>query len=541
MNVKLRISKIFILRFFILLILVWISFGFFPILNIEGDSSLFSAGCERLLKNGLNIPPDYFYDWNMQPLTGIIVIGTKHIFHFSSCEQIYSTLTYIFAIAYLFISSIFISKLSGIRWEYCFFINILFPESYCIAFYPNTLIFASLVSLTGFLLILKKPVNIVSILLLGLAPLFRVDVLAIYPVVFFLFWKHYNLKRTVLFTSLYAASTVFFLFIGYLVLNADPLVTLRGLESIDKIFDLGSFMRINIAFYSFPVVLLIIIGFIEIYKSSDYKIIAIVLLPIITLYLLYIDFSGQGTKHIQYIIPFTGILCTYSFKKIKEQIVNKKYTLSYILITLFLIQSFIGIRIYPESKPWIAKTYSQQNPRPTLASLVSFKVPKLGMTKIVIGAGQVIPTADELMLSNGNFFAPFYWHDVKKMEKDERKILEHIISEDQDTMFFMTTQASDWTLSQHLHNLGFHIETKDQKPINRTFSSDFYFVNDQDKRVIYVSCIELERNPESFNEVFSKFQHRPLFVMVQWDWQMFFIKEGMTKAEPLSNQFSVVR
>ena len=116
-----------ILRLFILLILVWISIGYLAILNIEGDSALFGAGCERLWQNGLSLPPDYFYEWDMQPLVGLIVVSAKHLLPLLTCEQLYNILTILFSISYLFVASVFVSKLSKIRWEYCFFILILFP------------------------------------------------------------------------------------------------------------------------------------------------------------------------------------------------------------------------------------------------------------------------------------------------------------------------------------------------------------------------------------------------------------------------------
>ena len=152
-------NQTLLLRVIILLIILWFSIGFFPVLNFEGDSSYLIAGCERMYNNGLNFPPDFYYEWNMQPLVGIFIVLLRHLFSFWNCEEIYSGLTLLITIAYLFISSHFVSKISKIRWEYIFIVFIFFPESYSVAFYPNTVIFASFTSLLAFLLILKKPFN----------------------------------------------------------------------------------------------------------------------------------------------------------------------------------------------------------------------------------------------------------------------------------------------------------------------------------------------------------------------------------------------
>ena len=52
-------SKI-ILRLIISLLFIWISFGFFPIINIESDSALLCASCERLYYNGFEMHPDFY-------------------------------------------------------------------------------------------------------------------------------------------------------------------------------------------------------------------------------------------------------------------------------------------------------------------------------------------------------------------------------------------------------------------------------------------------------------------------------------------------
>ncbi len=156
--------------------------------------------------------------------------------------------------------------------------------------------------------------------------------------------------------------------------------------------------------------------------------------------------------------------------------------------------------------------------------------------ELVIGAGQIIPTADEFMLISGNFFTPFYWNYIKHSELGERKVLEKILSEGSDSLYIMTTQASDWPLSQQLHGIGYVIRNINEK---KAFNSGLCFVRGNKK--IFVKTIDIERTPESFNNAFQTIENRPLYILADWDWQLFLINERKTNAEPISKKLSIVR
>jgi len=545
-QIKYHIQKnaTLILRAFIFLTLIWLSIGYFPILNIEGDSALFSAGCERLSQGKLSLPPVYFYEWDMQPLVGFIVVSAKHLFPHFTCEQIYYVFTILCSLIYFFVAALFVSKLTKIRWEYCFFILLLFPESYSIGYYSNTTIFASLVSLLAFLIILKKPLNPISMLLLGIAPLLRVDVLAIYPVILLLFWRHLDLKKSLYYSVFYAIGVLVICSIGFWLLKANPLATLNEynelLDHQSPSIDFKSFIMINAAFYLISMLILIFIGTSNLYKSKQYKLLFLCLLPIIILYIIYRDFSGAATKHIQYLLPFVSILVVYGLMVLKRQIVGKKYVTSFIILVLIIGQGFIGVRVFPNSKPWLTKIYSAQYPQPKIATLFSHSVKKVGKVEVVIGAGQIVSTADEYMLLSGNFFAPSYWYKLKKNELYERRILEKIITENKsDTLYFMTTQASDWSLSQHLHGIGFGIQGATADNLKGAFSSNFHFV--RGSKTIIVNCAFLDRTTESFNNAFNTIKNRPLYFMAMWDWQLYLANEKQTDALPISQQISIIR
>ncbi len=530
-----------ILRIIILLILIWISFGYFPILNVEGDSAFFSAGCERLYANGFQIPPDYFYEWDMQPLVGVILVGFKYIFPSLSCELIYNILTIICSISYFFVASQFISKLSKLRWEYCFIILILFPESYSIAYYSNTTIFASLISLIGFILIIKKPINFFSIFLLGIAPLLRVDILTIYPFILLLFWLNFSIKRSIIYSTIYTFSTISISIIGFYILKANPIRILHLYQSLNDTnlltFNIVDFLKINASFYTLASLILIVFGLMRLTKMKNYKLLLLILIPIITLYYIYGDFTGAATKHIQYLIPFTGLLVAFGIYEINNQSFKIKKILIIFISTIVAFQSFVGIRFISNSKPWIQKSYSQQNSRPTLLNLIQIPINPADSLQVVIGAGQIIPTADELMLLSGNFFTPFYWNSVKTFEFKQRKLIEKIISKNDSTLFFLTTQSSEWLFSQQLHGLGYKIEDIRNKTCSEKIYTEYLFKKETNK--IIVTSIDIDRNPNSFNKAFKIIKQRPLYVLTNWDWQLYMINEKMTQSEAISSSISV--
>ena len=531
-----------IINLLIITSIVWISVGFFPIINIEGDSALLSAGCARLADKKIVLPPDYFYMWNMQPMVGLSVTCIKSILPNWTTEQIYSFLTVAISLIYLFLCSQFIGKLLNLKWQFCFFVLILFPESYSIAYYPNSTIFASTLFLTSLLLIFKKPRNIISILLLGIAPLFRLDVIIIYPVILMLFWLNMDFKKSLVLSMTYALPVTLIVFAGLTLLKVNPIDTIKNLTrplyESSRSFNFISFFKVNSTFYTIPVIIMLLYGFLILLKTKKFKLISFCILPITILYFVYGDFFGGAPKHIHYLLPFTGILCAISFQHLKILFIEKNYYLPVIIISIIILQSFIGVRIYPNSKPWIGKLYSTQNPYPTLATIITTQIPNVGLLKLVFGAGQIIPTADEFMLLSGNVFTPFYWHNIKNNELHERKILKRIVDSNVDTLYFMTTQASDWALSQSLHNFGFKLIINDNQSLINPFSSNFKFI--KGNSVIVVNCIEVDRNPESFNKSFSTFEKKPLYLLTNWDWQNYFINEKMTLAKPISSQISVI-
>lgn len=529
------LKKDTVLNTLIVLMIGWMFVGFFPIVNIEGDSAFYIAGCERLYQYGFTTPPDYIYEWDMQPLMAYLIVGIRSVVSFLNCEQIYCTITFILSTLYLFIASLFISKVTTLKWQYSFILLFLLPESYAISYYPNTAIPASLFAIMAFYSLLHntKHADWIALALLIVAPLFRVDILIVYPVVFPIFLTKYNSIKSLIYSVSYAILIVGILSILFPLLGADPLQTLNtfmGLNEHNAQFTNGieSFLKINIAFFSVASVILLALGTYYCINQKKYLLLFLTYLPCVILYYIYFPFRGYATKHLQYILPFLGVLIAMSIINIQNY--RKVHTFCIVLF-IVLIQGFIGVSYRPASMPWISKEYAIMKPTP---QLLSFDIGESNHAATIgIGAGQVIPTADEQILVTGHFFHPFYWRQKKLNAKIERDKIETIISEiKSDTIHIFTTQASDWKLSQNLHTSGFKLSFNDKQKIFKS--------NDNDKVIIVHYNSSIERNSNSFNDAFRNIKPRPLYVVVDWDWQKYFLLENKTDAVPLTTTFGVV-
>ncbi len=511
---------------------VWMLFGCFPLINIEGDSALYAAGCERMYQIGMSFPPDYIYVWDMQPLIGVVIVLLRYVLPLT-CEQIYCLLTVIASYAFLFLVSKFIERLTEVKWYKAFCLLFLLPESYSIAFYPNTAIFAVLAAFGAFYILMDRPFHIGGLLLLGIAPLFRVDVLMIYPIVLFLFWRKYSLKRVVIYSTLCAVVTLAILVFGCWLLGANPMNTFYGMgyvgaENAKTINGVESFVRIHLAFYTVLSMLMIVVGLVTVIKDKDWKSLGLVLFPIVITYFLYFPFRGSATKHLLYMLPSCAVCVVFAFSVIVKW-VNRHQIIGIILLLLCALQYVISISIVPTKQPWFGKEYASQFASP-VASIYSTNVGG-NRVNVGFGVGQVIPTADEMMFATGHVFAPWKWNaeknNVRQAAEDVHSLLLQFTPED--TVRFMTTQASDWQFAQCLHGLGYCMQEK--VPIRK-------YVHDK-LPCIEITYFEIERSVDSFESAYKSMVH-PVYFYYNWDWQKYYVNEGLTSAKPIGNQLAII-
>lgn len=518
-------KKTLLLRLAVFLTVLWSGIGFFPVVNIEGDAALLIAGCERMWMSGVHLPPDFFYSWDMQPLVGLVILMFKYIFQFLSCEQIYVCLSFILSISYNFLASLLVSKLTNTRWEYAFMLIMFFPESYTIGFYGNTVIFASFVFLWGVYFVYKNSFSWIAAFLFALAPVFRVDVLIIYPVVFFVALLNNNAKISFFHTTIYAAITLIFSSLFFYLLAANPFSTFTNYANLTQQksdFDILSFVSVNIGFFSITGLVIFISGIIIAFIQNKKLHLFIGLLPLILLYIIYGDFDGAAPKHLHYMLFSVLLLSVYSIDAIKTFLMKSKCYIS-LFVIFFIFCLFIGVKVFPLSKPWVENKYAALNSKPTIFKFFDreFKKSKI---EVVFGAGQILPTADENVLLTGNFFTPFYWFIQKQFEVNERNALKDYLKSNKDTLHIMTTQASDWIVAQSLHDFQYLIVNATPYDLSKGFSwNGFEYINNETN--VFVKTYEIQRDFESFEWSFCDFNKDEFLFVVRWDWQMYYIKD----------------
>ncbi|MDL2277474.1 hypothetical protein LJC57_02670 [Parabacteroides sp. OttesenSCG-928-G07] len=529
-------NKILLIRVILLLLFGWWLIGLFPVVNFESDSINLITGCELMWKNGIQIPPSFSYEWDMQPLISFLIVLIKHIVPVFTCEQIYCSLTFLCTIGYLFLISSFVSRLLKTRWEYVMLILFLFPESYAISSYPNTAVFAAATSLLGFYLIIYyRSWNAYSTVLLILAPLFRVDVLMIYPVVFPLLLLKESWTKALLYSTLYAVTTIISISFIFWILSSNPLSTFDSFQKYveNRIFS-DKFIIINITFYTFFNFLLIALGTIKLIRDRQIKCLLLACLPILLSYYVLRDF-GNATKHLLYILPFVVILASYAIYSLKN--LTKKHYIYIItpLIFLFVLYNLVSISITPVSKPWISKTYAVQHPYPVL-DLTSFSLPNQTECSLGIGVGQIIPTADELMPLTGSFFTPFYWKYIKNDEKNERVMITHAINNNSISDITVITYNAISFLTYYLVMDGYRLSVMPQQ---KDWHSDIRHF-EKDGRVITVYYNEKDKDVKNILEAFRNMSKDKFYYFAGTDWEMYYIHEGLTPASSLTNRLSVV-
>ncbi len=401
--------------FVVLLFILWTAIGAFPLICYEGDSQHIIAGMDLLCNNGFHLPPSYTYQYDMQPMVTVFIVAIKKVFPFLTCGQWYCLMSWIASWVFI-ISSIRLAEvITDVNKYAVLFAAFLLPEMYAIGMYANSAIFAAAIATTGFLCFATKK-DIAGIILFCIAPTFRVDILLIYPVVFFILrwagndWEKAFVKSLVTALIVIVALVLFFYF-----LDANPFNSLGGLEIYKDNGAYASKVKFAVfSFYTLVNIILVPIGIYFFCKDKKWLPLVIALFPMIFWHAIFHDF-GSATKHFAYLSPFVIMLTSIALAKGWVAISNKcllKYSII-IALALFLTMS-LRMDMNMKNKEWMNQPYSSAKMGPEI-NLV--RLHKHNMT-IGFGAGQLIPTSDEWMLCSGNLFYPFYIHTYKMRIKN---------------------------------------------------------------------------------------------------------------------------
>lgn len=445
-----------------LIYITWTLIGVFPLTCYESDSMHIIAGCDMMNQNGWTFPPVYSYQYDMQPLITYVILVVKEIMPFMTCEEIYCLLTAIAAILLSTITIELVHRLINIKKSWILLGLFLLPESVAIAMYPNSAVFASLFFVWGLWSIINNRPLYESILSIGIAPLFRIDILIIYPVIIFIFlWKRIGLKRSFVQTLIVAICTIVIISLGCLLLQANPFRSYLSYNSFNDTLAYSSLVIYAIlAFYTILNIVFVPLGLILLSKNKEYKLITIAIMPIILLHIMF-RHTGCAAKHYLYLIPFILILVVPVLFHIYNKYAKHTKCIFTGCLLLFLT---ISIRIVLPQYEWIERPGAAGKAGPLFIFIQEDKSPY--KVSFGIGTGQLIPTADEYMLASGNLFYPFYIHRFKTNLINNKENVERILPLKDNYNLLIFSWQDEYHFHTQLIKKGFNIkrENNTEKP-----------------------------------------------------------------------------
>ncbi len=397
------------------LLFLWMLWGIFPLFNsYEGDAQFIIVGASVLCNDGFQLPPVISYQYGMQPAIIWIIAALHKLIPFLTCSEIYCGLTALVALAAIPLRVEFVHRLTGFGRDIVLLAFFLLPETYAISTYPNTAIFADFLALVAFLLIIRGGSPFAYLTLLCIAPLFRIDIIIIYPVVFFL-WMHAgeglwkSMKR-----SIFAAIVVLAVMsLLYWLLKANPSRVLANAESNNQSHLIMTVVCISLfTFYNIVNLILIPIGIWIKAKQRDFLLLLVAIVPMILLHYIYRN-NGGAAKHYLYLLSFIAILSSQALCFLGK-IGRRHRWAGWTMLAILLLYYTLSIRFHVPDRPW--------RNSPTSFSQAGFHLPLFEENRtpyhmeIGIGAGLGVATSDELMLLSGGLFYTDYIHRIKNRD-----------------------------------------------------------------------------------------------------------------------------
>ena len=307
----------------LVLFFIWICIGIFPLTCYESDSMHVIAGCNIMYNQGLTFPPVYSYLYEMQPLVTYTVVGFKYIFPFLTCEQIYCLLSAICGALFIVESVNFVYRITSFRKIFILLSLFLIPESFAISMYPNSAIFAAVFFVCALNRLLDGKFYVAMVLMV-IAPLYRIDILIVYPVVFFIFlFQRKSVKESITRSVFLAVLILLFVTIGYWGLRANPLTALTGYNGMNETHSFASQVKFAVfTFYTILNFVFVPMGLVVLFREKKFGIIGIALIPIILIHFMF-RYTGCAPKHYLYLIPFVSLISVYAMRWIYERVKGK--------------------------------------------------------------------------------------------------------------------------------------------------------------------------------------------------------------------------
>lgn len=423
---------------------LWMLVGIFPLVCYEGDSLEVILGCEIMHQDGWSFPPIKGYEYRMQPLTYVTVVAIRNILPILTCQQIYCLVTSISSFAFLIGCIEFARHITQEKRIRILLAAMMLPEIYAIAMYPNSAIPAAALFVWALICICHRR-YLVATILMCIAPLFRVDVVAVYPAIFPLFMHEgKTLGKSIIYSAIYAFIVVVVCLFFFWLLNARVLTSLNSYDHWNRTIPTSQVLITIFAYYSLAYIILLPLGLCLLIRNKFWKELFLVLLPIIILHYVYRQ-MGCAAKHYLYISPFVIIAGVRALSWIIS-VVRNRSLLKWVSIVLVILFNTVSLRVVPPSRPWFEDGFIYN-----AAMIVPFGSTQISSTKVSlgVGAGQFVPTLDEKMIGSGHLFYSLYIHDIKKkMETTYAKLKTTL-----EKQTFCNIQTVEWGINSYISTL----------------------------------------------------------------------------------------
>lgn len=417
MSNSLTVTERFIDRYsypiLLTIFILWMCIGIFPLQSYETDGYEIILGCDVMYREGWSFPPIYSYEYRMQPLVTILIVGLKHLMPFLTCEQLYCIVTVVASLLFLTGCIRFAEHITGAGKTRILIAAMLLPEMYAIAMYPNSAIPAAacfIWALTG----ISHKRYWLSGLLLCVAVLFRLDIVIVFPTILPLFvYEGMSLKKAIGLSAVFGAAVVIITLVMFWIIGAEALPAYDSYQEWNNIITPQERILAIVGFYSLAYFVLMPIGLYVILRRKAWKELFLILLPILLLHVVYGQF-GNASKHFLYNAPFVIIMGVHALTWLEEALKSRpvwKWT-PLVLTILFMT---ISIRKQNLDMPWL-----QENPLHQAGIVAPLYSMQKGCTAYTVGlgAGYQLITNDEYMLLTGHLFYPWYIRSIKQTLAD---------------------------------------------------------------------------------------------------------------------------
>lgn len=409
---KLSLLRKWLYPILFVLYVAWTVPGAFPPINYESDASNVLGGAAYIVANG-EAGSIWDYNYEEQTLSYWLLAGISKLTGIG-VETSYCLLSWFAMILLTGLAVGIINRVTGLSRCIILLSWWLLPESYACGMYGNTAVLATTVMMAGLWCITKRKL-IAGTVLLCVAPLLRIDVVCVYPVVFplmrFLGMKwHKSLGISALMAVAVAVTGV----VGVWIFG----------DNLFKLLDAYGFWNRNIVAvervkaivgcYSIVGIIYILAGVAIMVRQKKYLTLAVLAVPIIADHLVFMK-MGCASKHFLYALPFAAGIAAYPTQWMVSGIRRTRPVAIGALGMLLAFETCYAVVYSPRFNLYTEK-YNDSLPEdekmmPRL-EICTFNISQFNV-RIGIGIGFCFNTADEIMFLSGNAFYSMTLHNLK--------------------------------------------------------------------------------------------------------------------------------